>query len=82
MSQFITVLSEGCVIAGDERERDEIGRPLLRFPEPITRGKVVKVQVKFRHPSRTRLAKRNKTFIQVKPPLPEDDGGLLRRRAM
>lgn len=69
MSQPITVLSEGCATAGDERERDEIGRPLLRFPEPIVQGKVVKVQVKFRHPSRTGLEKRDGAFIQVKPPL-------------
>ncbi len=69
MSQPITVLSEGCATAGDEREREEIGRPLLRFPQPIARGKVVKVQVKFRHPSRTGLEKRDGAFIQVKPPL-------------
>ncbi len=67
MSQPITVLSEGCAAAGDERERDAIGWPILRFPEPLERGKVVKVQVKFRHPSRTGLEKRDGAFIQVRP---------------
>lgn len=67
-SQPITVLSEGCAAAGDERENNEIGQPILRFPEPIARGKVVKVQVKFRHPSRTGLEKRDGAFLQVKRP--------------
>jgi desulfoferrodoxin (superoxide reductase-like protein) len=67
-SQPITVLSEGCATAGGEREITEIGQPILRFPEPIARDKVVKVQVKFRHPSRTGLEKRGAGFLQVKPP--------------
>lgn len=66
-SQRITVLSEGCATAGDERENNEIGRPILRFPEPIARGQVAKVQVKFRHPSRTGLEKRDGAFRQVAP---------------
>lgn len=66
-SRRITVLSEGCATAGDERANNEIGSPILRFPEPIARGQVAKVQVKFRHPSRTGLEKRDGAFHQVKP---------------
>lgn len=66
-SQPITVLSEGCATAGGEREITEIGRPILRFPEAMARGQVAKVQVKFRHPSRTGLEKRDGAFRQVAP---------------
>jgi sulfur-oxidizing protein SoxY len=67
----------GCATAdGTKRTeaKDEILPPVIRIPELVRRGRLVKgetaeVQVKFKHPSKTGLLYENKKFIQAEEPL-------------
>lgn len=67
----------GCATAGTPKqvaEKEEIRPPMIRIPELVRRGHLVKgeiaeVQVKFKHPSRTGLAYVNQEFAQVEEPL-------------
>ena len=67
----------GCATADGTKPtaaKEEILPPVIRIPELVRRGHLVKgqmseVQVKFKHPSTTGLAYENKKFVQVEEPL-------------
>jgi desulfoferrodoxin (superoxide reductase-like protein) len=67
----------GCATVGVPKEaaaREAILPPVIRIPELVRRGRLIKgetaeVQVKFKHPSKTGLAYKDKKFIQVEEPL-------------
>jgi desulfoferrodoxin (superoxide reductase-like protein) len=67
----------GCATADGTKQapaKEEILPPVIRIPELVRRGRLVKgetseVQVKFKHPSKTGLAYENKKFVQVEEPL-------------
>jgi desulfoferrodoxin (superoxide reductase-like protein) len=67
----------GCATADRTKAavaKEEISPPLIRIPELVRRGRLVKgevseVQVKFKHPSKTGLAYENKKFVQAEEPL-------------
>jgi desulfoferrodoxin (superoxide reductase-like protein) len=67
----------GCATADGAKEtaaKPEILPPVIRIPELVRRGRLVKgemaeVQVKFKHPSETGLAYENEKFVQVEEPL-------------
>ncbi|MBI4527744.1 MAG: thiosulfate oxidation carrier complex protein SoxZ [Deltaproteobacteria bacterium] len=67
----------GCATADGTKEaktKEEILPPVIRIPELVRRGRLVKgetaeVQVKFKHPSKTGLLYENKKFVQVEEPL-------------
>jgi desulfoferrodoxin (superoxide reductase-like protein) len=66
----------GCATADGTKEaaaREEILPPVIRIPELVRRGRLGKgemaeVQVKFKHPSKTGLAYKDKKFVQVEEP--------------
>ena len=67
----------GCATVGVPKEaaaREAILPPVIRIPELVRRGRLIKgetaeIQVKFKHPSKTGLAYKDKKFIQVEEPL-------------
>lgn len=67
----------GCATVGVPKEaaaREAIPPPVIRIPELVRRGRLIKgetaeIQVKFKHPSKTGLAYKDKKFIQVEEPL-------------
>ena len=66
----------GCATADGNQQaaaKEEILPPVIRIPEMVRRGRLVKgetfeVQVKFKHPSKTGLAYENHKFVQVEEP--------------
>lgn len=65
----------GCATETDSRSEEifDIRPPTLRIPHlieegAITAGEIIKIQVKFKHPSRTGLKLVDGQFVQVKPP--------------
>jgi desulfoferrodoxin (superoxide reductase-like protein) len=67
----------GCATVGVPKEAaaiKEIVPPVIRIPELVRRGRLTKgemaeVQVKFKHPSKTGLAYKDKKFVQIEEPL-------------
>jgi sulfur-oxidizing protein SoxY len=67
----------GCATADPAKQaavKEEIRPPVIRIPEQVRRGRLVKgemaeVQVKFKHPSKTGLAYENRKFVQIEEPL-------------
>jgi hypothetical protein len=66
----------GCATAEGIKQiaaKEEILPPVIRIPELVRRGRLVKgetseVQVKFKHPSKTGLAYENHKFVQLEEP--------------
>ena len=67
----------GCATVAVPKEAaaiEEIVPPVIRIPELVRRGRLTKgemaeVQVKFKHPSKTGLAYKDKKFFQIEEPL-------------
>jgi len=77
VSQKPIVIKEGgggCATETDAQEEPlDIRPPTVRIPHlleegPVTAGEIIKVQVKFKHPSRTGLKWVDGRFVQVRPP--------------